>query len=44
MPARSTCRYVRLNALNVPHVLQPRFITPDFLDYKIVKKRSKLVL
>ena len=28
MPAHSTCRYVRLNALNVPHVLRPRFIAP----------------
>ena len=25
---RSTCRYVRLNALNVPHVPRPRFIAP----------------
>ena len=31
MPAYSTCRrcrYVRLNALNVPHVPRPRFIAP----------------
>ena len=28
MPARSTCRYVRLITLNVPHVPRPSFIAP----------------
>ena len=26
---RSECRYVRLNALNIPHVPQPCFIAPS---------------
>ena len=28
------CRYVRLNALNVPHVPQPRFIAPLLCAFK----------
>ena len=31
---RSTCRYIRLNALNVPHIPQPRFITIVINFYK----------
>ena len=35
---RSTCRYVRLNALNVPHVSRACFIAPNFRGIKHVAK------
>ena len=35
----STCRYVRLNGLNVPHVPRPSFIAPK-LSPKKSRKRS----
>ena len=31
MPACITCRYIRLNTLNVLHVPRPRFIAPCFM-------------
>ena len=46
MPACSACRYVRLNALNVPHIPLPRFIAPlkDWVKIYQVKNFSILAV
>ena len=36
------CRYVRLNALNVPHVPRPRFIVPQQKVKKMTNPRIEL--
>ena len=35
---RSTFRYIRLNALNVPHVPRPRLIAPLMVVFLYTKK------